>query len=162
MLGIWKRIKNDQPILGSGSSDEYNKGAALLHMIRQIVGDTLFKKTLHDLNKTFYHQTVNTSQILECMSRTTGRDLSPLFAQYLTTTQVPVLEYHYDKDRLLYRWINCVPGFNMPVKVNLGSDSDFFITPLTRWQGLSIPDTSPGTLHVNSNFYVTTREGQPE
>ena len=163
MLGIWKRIKNDQPIIGSGSSDEYNKGAALLHMVRQIVGDTLFKKILHDLNTTFYHQTVNTAQILECMNRMARRDFSPMFTQYLTTTQVPTLEYRFEGFRLLYRWINCVPGFNMPVKVALGTYGDFFITPMTRWQGLSILDTSsPRTLHVNSNFYVTTREGQPE
>lgn len=162
MLGIWKRIKNDQPIIGSGSSDEYNKGSALLHMIRQIVGDTLFKKTLHDLNKTFYHQTVNTSQVLECMNQTTGRDFSPLFAQYLTTTQVPVLEYRWEGDSLLYRWVNCVPGFNMPVKIVSGIDSGIFITPLTHWQKLFLPNTSPRTLRVNSNFYVTTREGQPE
>ena len=161
MLGIWKRIKNDQPILGSGSSDEYNKGAALLHMIRQIVGDTLFKKILHDLNKTFYHQTVNTDQILNCMNRTAGKDFSSLFTQYLTTTQVPVLEYRFERDSLLYRWINCVPGFNMPVKVAVGSDSDLLITPLSHWQQLPLSDTSPKTLRVNSNFYVTVKEGQP-
>jgi len=130
-------------------------------MIRQIVGDTLFKKILHDLNKTFYHQTVNTDQILYCMNRTAGKDFSSLFTQYLTTTQVPVLEYRFERDSLLYRWINCVPGFNMPVKVAVGSDSDLLITPLSHWQQLPLSDTSPKTLRVNSNFYVTVKEGQP-
>ena len=64
-IGTWKRIKNDEPILGTNTSDKYYKGSAMLHMIRQIIGDSLFRGLLIGLNKEFYHQTVNTTQILE-------------------------------------------------------------------------------------------------
>jgi aminopeptidase N len=157
-LGIWKRIKNDEPIIGSGTSDQYNKGCALLHMIRQLVGDSAFKRMLHDLNKTFYHQTVSTAQILQCMNLSSEKDFSTLFKQYLTTTQVPVLEYYFKTDSLHYRWTNCVEGFNMPVEITVGKDKDFFINPLTSWQKLLISKEYTGTLVINSNFYTGSKE----
>jgi aminopeptidase N len=153
-LGIWKRIKNDAPIIGSGSSDEYNKGCAMLHMIRQIVGDTLFRKCLHDLNARFFHSTINTSDVLSCMNRSTGRDLSRIFAQYLTTTQVPVLEYRFSNNSLAYRWTNCIAGFDMPVKVSVSRGAGFFITPGREWRRVRCGSTE---LSVDRNFYVTAR-----
>ncbi|HTJ11295.1 MAG TPA: M1 family metallopeptidase [Dinghuibacter sp.] len=157
-LGIWKRIKNDAPIIGSGSTDEYNKGCAMLHMIRQIVGDTAFRKCLHDLNTRFYHSTVNTEEVLSCINRSTGRDFSRVFAQYLTTARVPVLEYRFDGDSLAYRWANCVPGFDMPVKVWLRGER-FFISPGTRWRKIFCTDSA---LRVDRNFYVTAVLSHPD
>jgi aminopeptidase N len=159
--GIWKRIKNDAPVIGSGSSDEYNKGCALLHMIRQIVGDTSFKKILHDLNTSFFHQTVNTDQILHCMNRSAARDFSTLFAQYLTTTRIPALEYYFEGESLWYHWTNCVNGFNMPVKVAIGDGDEFFIAPETQWKKTSISQALTKRLHINSNFYVSALERMP-
>jgi aminopeptidase N len=168
-LGIWKRIKNDQPIIASGSSDQYNKGSAMLHMIRQIVGDSLFRVCLHNLNKEFYHSTVSTHQILASLSRTTGRDLSKIFAQYLTTTKVPELQYRISADTLAYRWANCVPGFDMPVKIRIADDPAFFLKPTTAWQRHHLPKrnavhadsaASPPILQIDSNFYVTGKQGE--
>jgi len=154
-LGIWKRIKNDAPIIGSGTSDAYNKGCAMLHMIRQIVGDTAFRKCLHDLNTRFYHSTVNTEDVLSCVNQSTGRDFSRVFAQYLTTTRVPVLEYRFDGDSLAYRWTNCVTGFDLPVKISSLGDAAFFITPGTQWSKVRCAGRK---LKVDRNFYVTAKE----
>lgn len=154
-LGIWKRILNDQPIIGSGTSDKYNKGCALLHMIRQIVGDSAFRRCLHALNTEFFHSTIATDQVLACINRSTGRDFSKMFAQYLTTTQVPILEYRFEGNNLAYRWTNCVEGFNMPVKVSTAGDSAYFITPNSRWQKISLPDAATRVLSLDRNFYCT-------
>lgn len=62
-LGTWKRIKSDEPILGSNTSDKYYKGSAMLHMIRQIIGDKSFREWLQKIQQEFYHQTVTTDQI---------------------------------------------------------------------------------------------------
>src|SRR5216683_666259 len=48
---------------------------------------------LRGLNKTFYHQTVTGRQVQDYISRESGIDLSKVFAQYLSTTRIPVFEY---------------------------------------------------------------------
>lgn len=153
-LGIWKRIKNDQPIIASGTSDEYNKGCAMLHMIRQIVGDSAFRRCLHELNTRFYHSTVNTDEVLTSVNQSTGRDFTAVFNQYLKTIQVPVLEYRVVGDSLAYRWANCLKGFAMPVKVSAAGDPRFLITPREQWQKVRWPG---GELIVDRNFYVSAK-----
>ncbi|HMC87805.1 MAG TPA: hypothetical protein VKI61_19915, partial [Chitinophagaceae bacterium] len=92
------------------------------------------------------------------MNLSSEKDFSTLFKQYLTTTQVPVLEYYFKTDSLHYRWTNCVEGFNMPVEITVGKDKDFFINPLTSWQKLLISKEYTGTLVINSNFYTGSKE----
>ncbi|MEJ0101108.1 MAG: M1 family metallopeptidase [Bacteroidota bacterium] len=154
-LGIWKRILNDEPILRSGSSDQYNKGSAMLHTIRQIIGDTIFRDFLRGLNKTFYHETISTEQILHTLDQITGKDFTKVFDQYLGTTMVPKLEYTFVSDTVFqYRWSNCVPGFDMPVKISLDSKKDFFIYPTTQWQELPVSGSTSKNLVVDRNFYI--------
>ena len=74
--GIRKNIANDIPIIGpygvnkEGSGDMYYKGGNMLHTIRQVINnDTIFRKILRGLNKTFYHQTVTTKQVEDYISK---------------------------------------------------------------------------------------------
>ena len=59
---------------------------------------------------------VTGAQVQQYMSAQTGLDLSKVFAQYLTTTKLPTLEYRADGATLAYRWADVVPGFDMPVR----------------------------------------------
>jgi aminopeptidase N len=154
-IGIRKRIKNDAPVIGSGSSDQYYKGSVLLHSVRQIIGDTAFRQWLLNLNKTFYHQTVNTKQVIDLLNRQTKKNYSKLFEQYLTTIKIPALEYTFQNMELEYRWANCVDGFDMPIKISFGDDHYFFIYPTTKWQNLSTSKASNKGLTIDNNFYVT-------
>jgi aminopeptidase N len=52
-IGTWKRIKNDEPILGTGTSDKYYKGSAMLHTIRQVLGDSVFSKLAKGIKQNF-------------------------------------------------------------------------------------------------------------
>lgn len=139
-IGTRKNVTNDRPIIGTygvnkeGSGDMYYKGGNMLHMIRQIVGDSAFRGMLRGLQKTFYHQTVTTQQIESYMSDYARTDLSKIFDQYLRTTKIPVLSFQSNGDVISYRWTNCVPGFNMPIKVYVGTSPEKWITPTTDWQ----------------------------
>ncbi len=157
-IGTWKRIRNDEPPIGSGSSDNYYKASAMLHAIRQIVGDSAFREMLRGLNKTFYHQTVSTEQILGFVNQSTGQDFTAVFNQYLRTTKVPVLEYAFRKGYLAYRWTNCVQGFNMPVKISLNHQDYAFIHPTAQWQQQRFAGEK--TITIDRNFYVQLKESQ--
>src|ERR1700722_12470733 len=134
-IGLRKNIANASNIIGTydvnkeGSGDMYFKGANLLHMIRQIMGDSAFRGMLHGMQRTFYHQTVTTQQIEDYMSRYAGKDFSKIFDQYLRTTQIPVLVYQTSGDVISYRWGNFVKGFNMPIKVFCGGLPGQWVCP---------------------------------
>ncbi|MDR3712634.1 MAG: M1 family metallopeptidase [Puia sp.] len=153
-IGIRKRIRNDESIITGNTQDKYNKGSAMLHMIRQILGDEGFRTMLRALNKRFYHQTVSTGQLTDYCSKITGRDLSRIFDQYLRTTQIPLLEYSIQGDMLRYRWANCVKGFNMPVKVTQEGQSPVLLNPIDRWQRLPSRKWTGKSLSVDRNYYV--------
>lgn len=68
--GEWRGIRNDKPVIGNygvneeGSGDIYDKGAAIMHMIRVMTGDDQkFREMMRGLGKDFYHQVVTTQQV---------------------------------------------------------------------------------------------------
>ena len=165
VIGTRRLIKNDQPIVGhygvndEGSGDMYYKGGNMLHTIRQVVdNDEKWRSILRGLQKSFWHQTVSGTQVEDYISHAAGIDLSKVFAEYLTTTQVPVLEYTLDGGTLKYRWANVVPGFAMPVKVTVAPDHYARIRPTESWQTMKVKLASAADFKVDKNFYVTARQ----
>ena len=163
VIGTRKRIVNDIPIIGpygvnkEGSGDMYYKGGNMLHTIRQAINnDELFRKILRGLNKIFYHQTVTTKQIEQYISTQSKIDFSKIFDQYLRTTQIPVLEYKQHGYQLQYRYINCVRGFNLPLKINFKWQP--WIKPTTNWQTLSLYPEGDNSFSVDPNFYINTKK----
>jgi aminopeptidase N len=154
VIGTRRNITNGSTIIGTydvnkeGSGDMYYKGGNMLHMIRQIMGDSAYRGMLHGLNRTFYHQTVTTQQIERYMSRYAGKDFSKIFDQYLRTTQIPVLTYQTNGDVISYRWSGCVKGFNMPVRVFVGGLPEKWIYPTEDWQ--TMPAGTDGQIILGS------------
>ncbi len=164
VIGVRENIKNDAPIVAEyglnreGSGDMYYKGGNMLHTIRQIVGDDeKWRSILRGLNKTFWHQTVTGAQVEEYISQQAGVDLSKVFAQYLTTTMIPMLEYSINGATLTYRWTNVVPGFDMPVRVTLADSTYSVIRPTTSPQTTKLALHDPASFRVDLNYYVTSR-----
>ncbi len=112
----------------------------MINMIRNTVNDdSKFRNILRGLNRTFYHRTVTTQQIENYISEQSGYDFKPVFNQYLRTTQIPVLEYYFDKNKskVFYRWANCVKGFNLPVFIK-NNKVAVSITPAENWKSENI------------------------
>ena len=157
VIGTRASILNDKPIIldynvnRGGSYDVYNKGANMLHTIRQLVNnDSLWKQMLRGLNKTFWHQTVTSKQIEDYMISFLKMDLQKVFNQYLRTKQLPVLDYKIKNGKLSYRWANCVGKFNMSVKI-ISSEGELLLQPKEKWQKLNFPDQN---LTVDENYYI--------
>ena len=162
VIGTRALIANDIPIIGTyhvnqeGSRDMYYKGGNMLHTIRQVVNnDEKWRQILRGLNKTFYHQTVESKQIEDYVSKNAGRDISKIFDQYLRDTRIPVLEYSFKGNSVQYRWGNVVTGFDMPVKIKLADGKDQFVYPTTDWKTLKTKGEK--TLTVDRNFYVESK-----
>jgi len=134
-------INNSFPVVGpagvrywnSSDKDVYNKGAMILHTIRNIVNDsTLFFNIL----QTFYseHATashVTTEDFIRIVERKTGKDWQKFFDVYLRSREVPVLQWYYSPSGLegaadspgfegrqpviAAKWTGVPEGFSMPV-----------------------------------------------
>ncbi|WP_350285421.1 M1 family metallopeptidase [uncultured Croceitalea sp.] len=161
VIGTRKNIKNDKPIIGrynlnkKGSGDMYYKGANILHTLRQLVeDDELWRQTLRDMNKIFYHQTVTTQQIEAFLSKATKKDLTAFFEQYLRTTKIPVLEYGFEGKKLKFRYINIVEGFDMPIEVKIG-DTSKWIFPSAEWKTEKVKGSD---LVVDRDFYIESKK----
>ena len=159
--GLRKGIENKLPIIGNygvnheGSGDMYAKGANLLHTIRQVINDdSLFRNILKGLNKKFYHGAVTTKQVETYIAKESGKDLSTIFDQYLRHIQIPVLELKSKKDKMEYRWTNCIAGFNMPVKLSNGQ----WIKPTTSWIKHKQATGKLQNITADQNFYIGVRK----
>ncbi|MFT6166534.1 MAG: hypothetical protein ACJASF_001223 [Vicingaceae bacterium] len=81
-------------------------------------------------------------------------NLNTFFDQYLRTVQIPTLEYFFEDNKFAYRWINAVPGFDMPIKVKLDNNEQW-INPTTNWKHEYTEETKK-ELIIDSNFYVAS------
>ena len=127
-MGKWNLINNDKPVIGvygvheDGSGDMYNKGSAVVHMIRMVMNDDeQFRQLLRGLNRDFYHKIVTSAQVEEYINKFAGYDFTPLFNQYLRGTDIPRLDWYVKKDRLHYRFKNVVEGFSLPLEITSGA-----------------------------------------
>jgi len=156
-VGKGQVIRNDKPIIGhynvnnEGSSDMYNKGAFMLHTLRQLIGnDEKWRNILRGLNTTFYHQTVTTKEIEEYLSKTSQINLTAFFNQYLRDVRIPTIEYKLHNDNVTYRYTNIVNNFDMPVKLKL-KEGYQWIYPKAEWQDLDLKETS---FTIDENFLI--------
>jgi aminopeptidase N len=162
MIGARAGVRNDRPVIpvfgvnAQGSGDMYPKGGNMLHTIRAILDDDAkWRDVLRGLNKTFYHQTVTGRQVQDYISRESGINLSKVFAQYLSTTQIPAFEYRLRDGTLSYRWTNVVPEFDMSVRVNIPGLGTRLLRPRQEWQTLDAVSPRATEVLVDENFYVT-------
>ncbi len=160
VIGTRSDIGNAKPIIGyynvnkEGSPDMYSKGANMLHSLRTWLDDDVrWREMLRGIQRDFYHQTVNTSQIETYMAQATGLDLKAFFNQYLRDTRIPVLEYSIKGKTFNFRYTNIVEGFNMPVGITIDNGQKILISPTGDWQKLKQPTTIK-TISVDQNLYI--------
>ncbi|WP_417558090.1 M1 family metallopeptidase [Mesoflavibacter zeaxanthinifaciens] len=159
VIGTRRSIQNDRPLIGQynvnneGSGDMYYKGANMLHTLRTMVNDDeKWRQILRTLNKKFYHQTVTTQQIENCLAEETGLDLTGFFNQYLRTTKIPVFEYKIENKTLKFRFSNTVEHFKIPLLINI-DEKEHWINPTNEWKSIKIPSAN-SSISVNNNFYI--------
>ena len=160
--GEWDNILNNTEIIGTyginkeGSGDMYDKGAAIMYMIRGLMGnDEAFRNMLRGLSKTFYHKTVTTNEVETFITKTAKLDLTPFFNQYLRTTKIPEIEYYIKDGQFFYRFNNVVAGFSLPISTHSGK-IETTLNFTSEWQ--HIKWKSGGfNVHFSKDFLVTVK-----
>jgi hypothetical protein len=90
----------------------------------------------------------------------TGRNLTPVFDQYLRHTALPVLELKFDEadGSVSYRWKVDEAGFTMPVRVGL-KNAWQIITPTTEWKTMKTPIGKDAFEVATDLYFVTVTKG---
>jgi aminopeptidase N len=142
--GYKSKVQNRRPIIGSRGEnasppqDQYFKGALFLNTLRSVVGDdNRWWALLRGLHECFKHENIMTEDVVEYFNRETGKNLTPIFDQYLRHTAIPVLELKFDEAKgvVSYRWKADETSFAMPVRVGPKGKWQV-IQPTTDWQDM--------------------------
>jgi aminopeptidase N len=160
--GYRRMVKNAAPIVArrginaAPPGDQYFKGALFINTLRSIVDDDKrWFKLLRDFYQHFKYQTIMTEDIVEFFNKETGKNLTPIFDQYLRHAAIPVLELKFAdaKGEVEYRWKANEKAFAMPIRVG-ASDKWQLITPTTEWQTLKTPLGSEKLQVATELYYV--------
>ena len=144
-------VKNDRPIVGTpgrndeGDIDMYYKGALMLSTLSQLVEDNeIWLGALRKAQSEFRApRTTNTEEFTQFLEDELRLELTPFFNQYLRTTEIPKLVVRKRKDGnkefLIYKWVNVVEGFDMPVRLQVEQFEQEWIYPETEWKKVELP-----------------------
>ncbi|HZS05471.1 MAG TPA: M1 family metallopeptidase [Blastocatellia bacterium] len=142
--GYKTKVRNRQPIVTARevnrtpSQDQYFKGALFLNTLRSVVdNDARWWKLLRDYCERFKYRNIMTEDVVKFFNEQTGRNLTPIFDQYLRHAALPTLELRFSESdsSVSYRWRADVKEFAMPVKVGRRTQWQT-IQPTTEWKTL--------------------------
>ena len=137
-----------RPIVSVGSYGEnvYPRGASVLHMLRYVLGDTLFWKALHHYIVKYQHTPVETNDLKVAVEEATGRNLYWFFDEWVYKAGYPVFDLAYD-------WSDSARSVALSVRQIQKTDSltDVFRTPVDI--ELTLPEG-----RVTRRFNILTRD----
>jgi aminopeptidase N len=143
--GYQAKVQNRQPVITprgihrEPNQDMYFKGALFLNTLRNVVNDDdRWWRLLRDLFQRFKYQNILTEDLIQFFNSQTGRDLTPIFNQYLRQAQIPTLELAFDEanSRVSYKWRADGKDFAMPVRVGRKGQWQL-IPPTTEWKTMT-------------------------
>jgi len=127
------QVYNDEK--GPGQ-DLYQKGALVLHTLRQLIGDDAFFSATRVLvygmsdpkPGQFKPRLSETNEFIQLINKATGKDYQWFFDVYLYQAELPILEQKREQSKLILNWKtpNSLP-FPMPLDVSINGE----ITTLT-------------------------------
>ena len=114
------------------SATTYEKGACVLHMLRHIVGDSIFFQILRRYGEEYAYSNATTYDFQRVCEEVSGKDLNWFFQEWVYDWGYPIYEYGWksskDTVRVLIRQVQKIgPIFKMPI------DLKFNDTTITVW-----------------------------
>jgi len=142
--GYKAKVRNRQPIITARGvnqtpgQDQYFKGALFLNTLRSVIDDDArWWKLLRAYCELFKYRNIMNEDLVAFFNKQTGKNLTPIFDQYLRQAALPVLELRFQASdgSISYRWKAAVKEFAMPVKVGRRANWQT-IQPTTEWKTL--------------------------
>jgi aminopeptidase N len=161
------KVQNREPIITQRGihreplQDMYFKGTLFLNTLRSVVNDDdAWWSLVRDFYQQFKYRNIMTEDVVRFFNSRLGRDLTPIFDQYLRRAALPVLQLAFDEPgNMAYRWKADERGFAMPVRVGRPGDWTI-IEPTTDWK---VMKTTRGRddVEVATDLYYINVEKHP-
>lgn len=119
----WQQYRKSDDFFSRVSANTYSKGAWVLHMLRQEVGDEAFFAGLKAYYQEFYGQAVDSQALQSSMEKVTEQDLTWFFHQWLDRAGAPILQVRDDRGSLVVIQTQEGEPFRFPLRVAY-SDAD--------------------------------------
>src|SRR5205085_4581629 len=107
-----------------------------LNTLRSVIdNDKRWWRLVRDYSLHFRYRNIMTEDMVKFFNEQAGKNLTPIFDQYLRQAALPVLELRFQESdgSVSYRWKADVKEFAMPVKVGRRTDWQT-IQPTTEWK----------------------------
>ncbi len=129
----------DPPVLQASRLEDYSpeywaltaaKGAAILNMLRSVVGDADFKKGLHAFMDKYSWQSANSDDFRKVMEQVSGQDLRYFFLQWLESSGSPEFKLDYtvlrtqQGFRVVGKITQDLDTFRMPVDLRIDTEGN--------------------------------------
>jgi aminopeptidase N len=160
--GYQAKVGNVEPIIGPPgvnhwpTQDQYFKGALFLNTLRHVVDDeATWWALLKEYAEHFRHRNIWTTDVINFFNARLGRDLRPLFQQYLYFWNLPVLELAFQGESVRFRWRADVEDFDMPILVRTPGGV-LTLRPTTEWQSRPLDGVAPADWQPATDlFYIS-------
>ena len=160
--GMQQNIRNDKPLIGpygvnkEGSNDMYPKGALLLNTLRHVLNDDAkWWQLLLNYAQNFRYQIIDTESVIAFFNQQTGKNLTPIFNEYLRYVGIPSLDLKLNKGTLQYRWRCNTTDFNMPVDIYI-KGKVVRLKPITKWKKSSLKIQKLKDITVLKDHFLIT------
>jgi aminopeptidase N len=161
--GLKPKVQNKAPIVSQRGihrqpdQDMYFKGALFLNTLRSVVDDDAkWWAAARGFYQKFKYRNILTEDVVAYFNAQLGRDLTPIFDQYLRRAELPKLELAFQPGgTVAYRWAAAERAFAMPVRI--GSDGNWtVIEPTISWQVMPTQLRKDAVQVQTDRYYVST------
>lgn len=129
----------EPPLIQSARLEDYSpeywaatagKGAAVLHMLRYVIGDAKFKELIKTIPNQFANKSITTEDFRKVAEQLTGENLQYFFLQWIESTGAPEfkLEYTVFRTSKGFRVVGKVAQdldtFRMPVELRIETEGN--------------------------------------
>ncbi|MFT7516296.1 MAG: aminopeptidase N [Myxococcota bacterium] len=117
-------FSSSEDFFGRYASNTYQKGAWVLHMLRQEVGDELFFASVRDYYESNKEQAVVTQQLVDSFTEVCERDLNWFFEQWLRRPGCPSLKVFIDAETASIIVDQAVTDYRLSLRVRYLNSED--------------------------------------
>ncbi len=123
----------------------YKKAASVLHMLRHVLGDTVFYDSLDDYFEKYFYRTATTDELRDCIESVYGEDIDWFFDTWLHDSGYPIYDLNYSWVETDADWQVTVdlqqvqtvgPVFTMPLEFLIHGVSEDSLVVMWNNQGL--------------------------
>ncbi|HVG12711.1 MAG TPA: M1 family metallopeptidase [Flavisolibacter sp.] len=112
-------VDSVSPLMDLLNANSYQKGAWVLHMLRQQVGDSVFKKIIQTYYQQFKWNNADTRDFQKVAEAVCGKNLQTFFEQWLYKGGIPELQIQtkIDEDKVKVTIVQQQGDFRFPLEI---------------------------------------------